>query len=109
MQMSGERIPKADPKAVGAPLIARVLADVGDEQVEESITVVVEENCPGRMTSVAGNSGLFRNVREIAVAVIQKEDIALSHAADKQIGVAVVVDVGERGAHARAVSDPDAG
>src|SRR5437763_731931 len=61
------------------------------------------------MAPRACHSGLRRDIRELSVAVVAEEDVALPHAGDEQVGVAVVVDVGERGADTRAIADRDAG
>ena len=60
------------------------------------------------MASVAGDTGLRRDVRELAVAVVLEQDVALSDRGHEEIGIAVVVDVREGGADAGAVSDADA-
>ncbi len=44
VQMAGERIAEALPQTVGIALLLRVLADVGDKQVEQSVSVVVEKH-----------------------------------------------------------------
>ena len=109
MQMAGERVAKTDPQAVRAPLFPRVFANVGDEQVEQAVAVVVEKDRTGRMSFGAFYSGLRRDVRELSAAVVPKQDVPLTNGCHEQIGVAVVVDVRERSAHARPVADSNAG
>jgi len=44
MQMPGERVAKTLPQTIGVPLVAGVLADVRDEEIEPAVVVVVEEH-----------------------------------------------------------------
>ena len=77
---------------------------VGDEEVEASVVVVVEEGSAHRPARVA-HARLRGNVRERAVAVVLQK-VVRAEAGDVEVIVAVVVEVADDSAHAPAyVSD----
>ena len=78
----------------GDACLGRVPADVDQQQIEPAVAVVVEEHAPRRVADVvqAGGGG---DVAEAALAVVLEQHVAAAHGRDVEIGVAVVVDVGE--------------
>jgi hypothetical protein len=55
------------------------------------------------------DSGLRRDVFEMAVTVVLEEHVAAPHGSDEQILVAIIIDVSERSRHADAVRQGHAG
>src|SRR5688500_83178 len=98
MQMAGKCVTQARPEAIRATLDTRVLADSGDEEIEQSIAVVVEEHRGGGVTAAPRNAGLRRDVREPAAAVVGEEDVSLTDRSHEEIGIGIIVDVREGGA-----------
>ena len=81
---------------------------VGDEEIEPSVAVVVEEGgarAPSR--AWCGEAGAGGDVGERAVAVVAKQPV-LAVERDEQVAVAVVVVVG-RGSALAPAADADAG
>ena len=60
------------------------------------------------MTDVA-EARLLGRISESAVAVVDEQAVGASHGRHEEIGISVVVDVGERRADADLAGDPDAG
>ena len=101
---SGCRCPeKASVRPTNAPSGRRcrrcVLADVAHVQIEQAVVVVVEEHRARRVADVI-HAGRFRNVLEMAEAVVLEQHVAFADRRDEEVLVTVVVDVGERGGHA---------
>ncbi len=95
-QVAFERVDEAEVIRVLAGLEVRgVLADVGDEQVEQAVAVVVEEHGARRVAHVVDARGL-RDVAESTTAEVLEERVAATYRCHEEIGIAVVVDVGER-------------
>ncbi len=103
-----EGVGAADVGAAAADLLGRVLADVDQEDVEQAVAVVVEEDRPRGVADVA-QARLRGDVLELALAVVLVEDVALAHGGDVEVGVAVVVHVGEGAGDADAVGHRHAG
>ena len=99
----------AEPDIVPARslLVGRVAADVGDEEIQQSIAVVVEED-RGRGMADIFEAGLFRDVGEVTASIVDEQVVATANRRDEQIGVAIVIDVGEGGGHADQTREPDA-
>ena len=104
MQVSGERVEDAFVGAAVALLVERVLADVGDEEIEQAVAVVVEEDRARRVAVGSFDAGLGGDVGEVAVTVVLEEQVSVADAGDEEVGIAVVVDVRERRADARATA-----
>ena len=67
-----------------------VLPNIGQEEVELPVAVVVEEEGRRRMPFVIETRPLG-NVRKVPVALVAKENIAHAHVGDVQVGCSVVV------------------
>src|SRR6185503_3897867 len=89
MEMAHECVAESNEVAAGPTLIAGVDTDVGHEQIEPPIPVVVEENRSRRMTGI-GDAGSLGDVAESAAALILEQVIAVAHRRHEQIGIAVV-------------------
>src|SRR3982751_2316787 len=97
MEMSHERVTQSDEVSTRATLVGGIHADVGHEQIEFSVVVVIEENGARGMSGVS-HPGRLGDVAEATAANVLKEMIAVAHCRYEQIGIAVVVDVSERAA-----------
>ena len=73
---------------------------VGDEEIEVTIAIVIDESCARRPSRIA-NLGLLCNIAESSIAVIFEEMIR-PYAGDIKIVEAVVVIIRDRYAHAPA-------
>src|SRR5206468_1190715 len=76
-------------------------------QIEQAIAIVVEEDGTGGVPSCAGDAGLLRDIREFSVSVVSKQNVACAHTRNEEIGIAIVVDIREGSADARAITDAD--
>ena len=90
-----EGVAQAHVIAAGTLHIACVHAHVGDEEIEQAIPVVVEEDRAGGVAHVA-NPRLCGDIAEPAAAHVFEQAIPVAHGGHEQVGIAVVVDVGER-------------
>ncbi len=106
--VAGEGVGEADVVAAAAALLGGVFADVRDEEVELAVLVVVEEE-GARAVAGVGHAGRLADVAELAAAEVLEEGVAHAHGADEEVGVAVVVDVGEGGRDRDAVGHRHAG
>src|SRR5262249_33366934 len=76
------------------------------EQVEQAVAVVVEDGDAAAAEGLGAGAALLRDVGEVALAVVAEELAAedlvfrVGHAADVEVEVAVVVEVGEEAAGA---------
>ncbi len=114
MAAEGVRLASVGQKAETDVVAARpdrvggVDADVGDEEVEVSVEVVIEEESAGGVTDML-EPRLAGHVAESARAVVLEEDVAETDRGDVEVGVAIVVDVGEAGGGADPIGQSDAG
>src|SRR6185295_16655477 len=108
VQVALEGVLHADVVAAPAGLVGGVPADIGQEQVEETVAVEVEEDRAGGVADVV-QPRLLGDVLEAAVAVVEEQMVALADGGDEEVRVAVAVDVGEGGGDADLVGEGDAG
>ena len=73
-------------------------ADVGDKQVEHAVQVVVEEH-RGRGVAFVLEAGPPGDAGELRLSAVLEQMIAAADRGREQVGVAVVVDVGEGSGH----------
>src|SRR5215469_4908535 len=92
--MSGKRVGNADKFTVRPFFIVGVLADIADQEIEQAVVVVVEEEGP-RGVSNHAQSSLVGNVFEVAVPIVFQQHVSATNGGDKEILIAVVVDIGE--------------
>ena len=89
-------------------LLGGELADVGQEQVEPAVAIVVKEDGREGVTAMvqAGSRG---DLLELPSPVIEEQPIARAHLGDVQVGIAIIVDVRERDAGANTARRRDSG
>ena len=87
-------------------LVECPVGGVDHVEVQESVVVVVEENGGLRVTDVF-QAGRLGDVLQDAAALVLVKDIATAGARNEEVLVAIVVDIGERAAHANSVVQPD--
>ena len=90
-----ERVVQADVVAAGPLGVGGVDADIGHEQVEQAVAVVVEEHCTRGVPDVP-DARLRGDVAELPAAEVFEQPVAVAHRGDEEVGVAVVIDVRER-------------
>ncbi len=66
-------------------MVGGVDADVGDKEVEQAVTVVVEEDGAGRVSDVV-HAGLLTDVAKAPLAVVFEEHVALLTVVTKRSG-----------------------
>src|SRR5436190_23940687 len=69
VQVAEKRVLQADVGAVWSASVAGVPADVADEQIDETVVVVIEEHSAGGMRRQA-DAPVFRDVAEMPMAVV---------------------------------------
>ena len=100
LQVPGEGVLEGHVVLVAArpPIVfGRVPPDVDQEQIEPAVAVVVEEHRRRRMPDVVEARRPRRCRVNLPVAVVLEQHVAAAHGRHVEVGVAVVVDVGERG------------
>ena len=80
-----------------------VNADVANQQIEETIVVVVEKE-RARGVGHEIEAGFVSDVLEMAVAIVLKKNIPFLDSGDIKILAPAIVDVAERGGDADAIS-----
>src|SRR6202166_330557 len=108
MQVAGKCASQASVGSVRILLVSGVNADVANQQVEQTIVVVVEKERAGGMGQKI-KAGFVSYVFEVAVAVVLKKNISFVNSGDVKILVPAIVDVAERGGDADAIFHTDAG
>ena len=83
MEVAGKPVRHTDKCAAGAPLVGRIVADIADVEIHETVAIEVEEHNPGRMADVIDASGL-RDVAEMALAVVLEQHVAAAHGGDER-------------------------
>ena len=79
-------------------VLRRPLDVVADEQVEQAVAVEIEPERRGAERRPAGEAARSGHVEERALAGVPEQPV-LSDAGDEQVGIAVVVEVADGGAH----------
>ena len=95
VRVAMEGVRQAHEVTARALRVAGVDTDIGHEQIEQAVAIVVEEDRSGGVTHVS-HSRLRGDVPKLPAAQVLEQPVAVSHRRDEQVGVAVVVDVGER-------------
>src|SRR5256885_7223494 len=78
MQMPHERVAESDEITPGSALVRGIDADVGDEEIEQAVAVVVEKDRTRRVADVADASRLG-DVAKFSAAQILEEMVAVPH------------------------------
>src|SRR2546430_2621001 len=86
VRVTVEGVGPADVIAAGPLLFGGVDADVGDEEVEQAVAVIVEENSARGVTAVA-DAGLRGDVAKLPAAQVLEQSVAVTHRGDEQIGI----------------------
>ena len=96
--MAKERVAESEIVAARPSRVARVHTHIGQEQIEQTVAVIVEKHRAGGVAYIS-DAGLRRDVAKRAVAEVFEEPIPVAHRRDEEVGIAVVVDVGEGASH----------
>src|SRR6185436_19966982 len=84
-------------KAAATFIVRSIDADVGKEQIHQSIVVEIEKHRAGGMSGRASSEAGFRcDVFEFSPAEIPEQEIPHSDGGDEQVRQTVVVDVSKR-------------
>src|SRR5580698_2484848 len=99
VQMFFEGVRDSNVFALRPFFVVGVFADIADEEIKQSVIVVVEKKRAGGVSGEA-KPGFLRNVGEVAMPVILEQGISAANGCDEKILSPVIVDVGESRAHA---------
>ena len=103
-----ERVPQIEPARFPGGGVGHGLGEVvADEQVEQTVAVVIDEGGAISVAPKAGAGGL-RDVAENSPAQVLEEAVLLGPHHDVEIGISVIVDVAEHRGHRRALRIPHA-
>src|SRR5580704_5419554 len=108
MEVAGKRVLQADVSSFWSFFVAGINADIADEQIDQTIVIVVKEESPGGMSNQI-KASFMRNVLEMAMAIVLEENITFVHGGYEEILMPGVVDIAERGGNADAVLQAHAG
>ena len=81
--------------------IRGVTAHIANQEVEQTVAVIVEEDGAGRMRGQV-HACLPGDIPESSVSVVLEQHIAASNRGDEQVRITVVIDISE----GRADADP---
>ena len=91
--------------ATAAHLLGGEPPHIRDEQIEPPVAVIVEKLGRRRMPDIS-QPRLLGRVLEIPLPVVQKQQVPPAGAGHKQVGIAVVVGVGERSRNHHSIVNP---
>src|SRR5262249_8628013 len=80
-------------------VVAGILADVGNQKIQKTVVVVVEEHGTRGMCHQS-HSRLLSDVAKLPASVVLEQVIAAANSGDEKILIAIVVDIREGGSHA---------
>ena len=95
MEVAHERVAQTDVVVARPTLVAGIHTHIRHEQIEEAVAVIVEEHRTGGVADVS-HCCLSGDVAKRSMSEVFKQPIPVAHRRDEEVGIAVVVDVGER-------------
>src|SRR6266478_134991 len=88
--------------------VSGVLADIANKEIQQTVIIEIEEDRSSRVTYIV-QTGLMGDVAKFAAPKIFKQDVSASNCSDKQVRVAIVIDVGKRSSDTDLVFHSNAG
>jgi hypothetical protein len=89
-------------------LFGRITSNVDQEKIQQPIIIEIKEYGGGGMSHIIQARPLG-DVVEAAATEVLEQVIAVADGRDEQVGIAVIVDIGERRRHRDLVGQPDTG